>query len=388
MTELFRNDGMSCLPELCQTPGSDETVTFPARLPSNIQYGPYRLLQRLNAGGMGEVYLAEDPRLARNLVLKMLPEQFSRRADRVRRFMFEARAAAALNHPNIVSIFDIGEARGRHYIAAEYIQGQTLRQRMTSPLAIAVALDTGIQVASALTAAHEAGVIHRDIKPENIMLRPDGLVKVLDFGIAKLADSPSTARSSRNGNSGKPILDEYATTFEMCLKFDDAHEGTAPGIILGTVNYMSPEQLRRQKVDARSDVFGFGILLYEMITGRTPFLGQTEADKIAAILEHEPEPLVNHRPDTPPDLEPIISKTLRKDRELRYQTSRDLLTELKHLKENLDFKERLKLAGEVQARGPRERRKTSRQTWKRGAVAASASVVFMASQVVATWLSS
>ena len=333
---------MSTPSKVCDPPLPEDTIALPTCAAHETYYGPYRLLKKLSAGGMGEVYLARDERLDRKIALKMLPEEFTQNADRVRRFILEAKAASALNHPNIITILDIGETNGNHYIATEYIQGQTLRQLIATPVPIAMALDIGIQISSALNAAHEAGIIHRDIKPENVMLRPDGLVKVLDFGIAKLIADSSLAVSASRNSQETVVLDEYATKGDPLpatpVRMAD---GTAPGIILGTVSYMSPEQLRGQTVDARSDIFSLGVLLYKMISGTPPFAGETQADRIAAILEHEPAPLADHRPDVPPELEPIISKTLRKDRDFRYQNVKDLLVDLKDLKQDLEFREKL-----------------------------------------------
>lgn len=211
---------------------------------------------------------------------------------------------------------------GIHYIATELVEGQTLRRRMAcATINLSQTLDVGIQVASALHAAHQAGIVHRDIKPENIMLRPDGIVKVLDFGLAKLTEQPS------------PQIDTEAPT--------SRRSGTEPGTVMGTVNYMSPEQARGLKVDARTDIFSLGVVLYEMVAGRAPFEGNTTSDVIVSILEREPPPLVRYLPETPKELQRIVIKTLRKDLEERYQTSKDLLVDLKSLKEEMQFEARL-----------------------------------------------
>jgi serine/threonine protein kinase len=325
-----------------------ETGILPVRetteeMPISV-IGPYRLLKKIGTGGMGEVYLAEDERLNRRIALKMPLAQYTQDTHRVRRFVREARAASALNHPNIITIFDIGEAQGNHYIATEYIQGQTLRQRMAKHVTIAEALELGLQMASALNAAHEAGIIHRDIKPENIMLRPDGLLKVLDFGIAKLTEKHLAAEYD---NQEIQITDAYADQIDPYRSTPEVKSGgTAPGIMLGTVTYMSPEQLRWQKVDIRTDIFSLGIVLYEVIVGRPPFSGQTQADKIAAILEHVPEPLSNRRPDTPPELEWVIKKALEKDRDSRYQNIKDFLADLQAIVEKIEFQEMLERCGQ------------------------------------------
>src|SRR5262249_3322319 len=215
-------------------------------------FSHYQALSLLGAGGMGEVYLAEDTRLRRKVALKLMPWRFTQDADRARRFEREARAASSLNHPSILTIHEIGAIDNRHFIVSEYVEGETLRQRMEDgKIACGVALDVAIQVASALSAAHAAGITHRDIKPENGMVRPDGLVKVLDFGLAKLSEIQSPPTDSLNRLS------------------------TEPGMVMGTVSYMSPEQARGLKVDHRTDIFSLGVMLYEMLAGHRPFEGAT-----------------------------------------------------------------------------------------------------------------
>src|SRR5438477_550023 len=288
-----------------------------ARLRTGQQLGHYQILSRLGAGGMGEVYLAQDTRLGRKVALKILPTRFTQDAERLRRFEQEARAASALNHPNILTIHEIGQVDATHYIVTEFIDGQPLRQRMNSAkLMLSEALDVAVQVASALAAAHEAGIVHRDIKPENIMLRCDGYVKVLDFGLAKLSEAPPE------------IIDLPAPSFAKVTTGFGAAKGTAP--------YMSPEQGRGQSVDARSDIFSLGVVLYEMITGRAPFEGETASDVIAALLTGEPLPLAECLPEVPRELEQVVAKTLCKDREKRYQSINDLLADLKKVKQELD----------------------------------------------------
>jgi eukaryotic-like serine/threonine-protein kinase len=284
----------------------------------------YQVTEKLGAGGMGEVYLAQDTQLGRNVALKLLPAQFTQDEDRLRRFEQEARAASALNHPNIITIYEIGQVGDAHFIATEFVDGQTLRQQMTSRLRLSEALHVVIQVAGALTAAHSAGILHRDVKPENVMLRPDGLVKVLDFGLAKLAE-----RSS-------PRMGAEALTA--------AQVDTDPGTVMGTAQYMSPEQARGLKVDGRTDVFSLGVVLYEIVTGRTPFEGATAADLIISIVEKEPAPLSRYSPGIPAELQRIVTKALRKDRETRYQTVKDLLLDLKSLREELEFEAKLQLS--------------------------------------------
>jgi serine/threonine-protein kinase len=298
-------------------------------LSANANLAHYRIVKQLGAGGMGEVYLAEDTRLDRKVAIKLLPAEFTQDVDRVWRFIQEAKAASALNHPNIITIYEIGEVDGTHYMATEFIDGQPLRQSIVSEhLTHGVALEIAIQIASALAAAHEAGIIHRDIKPENVMVRRDGIAKVLDFGLAKLTERPSSE------------VDTDAAT--------KAKVTTDPGAVMGTPQYMSPEQARGQKVDARSDIFSLGVVLYEMIAGRPPFDGVNALDLISAILQKEPQPLKSHVAEIPPELQRIVGKALRKDREDRYQTARDLLADLKDLKEELAFAAKQARAGQTE----------------------------------------
>ncbi len=298
-----------------------ETLTTEGRNPSleGRKLGDYEVLGFLGRGGMGEVYLARDPSLGRKVALKLLLADFTRDEARVRRFVQEAKAVSALNHPNIITIHEIGEADGRHYIATEFIEGQTLRQQLVSErLKISAALEITIQIAGALAAAHAARIVHRDIKPENIMVRPDGLVKVLDFGLAKLTEQAAP-------------ISEFDTQATTPTRFR-----TEPGVIMGTVSYMSPEQVRGGEVDARSDLFSLGVVCYEMIAGRRPFTGATSSHVIVAILEQEPIPLSQYAPEVPAELQRIVSKALRKDREKRYQRVKDLLADLKTLKQRVE----------------------------------------------------
>src|SRR5882724_5436358 len=237
--------------------------------------GHYKISKRIDTGGMGDVYLATDMTAGRKAALKLLPVRFTGDAERLKRFQQEAHAVVGLNHPNILTVYEIGEDHSTHYIASEMIEGETLRQRLErGRIEVGEAIDVAIQVASALAAAHEAGVVHRDIKPENIMLRPDGYVKVLDFGIAKLAEQevPTTIPT-----------DEALLLVETNL-----------GSILGTVRYMSPEQARGAQVDKRTDVWSLGVLLYEMVSGHAPFTGDTPREVMSAILEREPPPLARY----------------------------------------------------------------------------------------------
>src|SRR6266536_251439 len=280
----------------------------------------YKILGLLGKGGMGEVYLAEDTELHRRIALKILPSDFTRDPDRVRRFVQEAHAASALNHPNILTIHEIGQLAGAHFIVTEFIEGQTLGERLRAGrMQLADTVDVAIQVASALGAAHAEGIVHRDIKPENIMLRRDGYVKVLDFGLAKLTESQKQSQDLRI----------------------ESDVGTNPGIVMGTVGYMSPEQARGLTVDARSDLWSLGVVLYEMVAGRVPFAGETPSHVIVSILESDPPPLA-HDTEVPAELEEIVGKALRKNREERYQTANDLALHLKSLKQDLEAEARWK----------------------------------------------
>jgi serine/threonine-protein kinase len=282
----------------------------------------YHVLSLLGSGGMGEVYLAEDTRLKRQVAVKLLPAELTANGDRLRRFEQEAQAASALNHPNIITIHEIGRVDGLNFIVTEFIEGETLRQRMVRErINLLVVLDVATQAASALAAAHAAGIIHRDLKPENIMMRPDGLIKVLDFGLAKLAEPPTA-----NVDSEAPTV---------------ATMDTKMGAVMGTVQYMSPEQARGLKVDPRTDIFSLGIMLYEMLAGRAPFAGETTADIISVLLQKEPQPLSTLAPDAPAELQNIVSKALRKDRDERYQTAKSLLVDLKTLEQELEFAAKL-----------------------------------------------
>jgi serine/threonine-protein kinase len=285
--------------------------------------GHYKVIDSLGEGGMGEVYLARDTRLGRKIALKFLSAEFTRDEDRVRRFQQEARAASALNHPNLITIFEIGQVESVHFISTEFIEGETLRQRMASPMTTSEICEVGIQVASALAAAHSAGITHRDIKPENIMVRPDGVVKVLDFGLAKLAERVDSADAS----------DPTAITQKVVE--------TDPGVVMGTISYMSPEQARGGAVDSRTDVYSLGVVMYEMIAGRVPFEGDSFGDVISGILSKRPAPLVRYAPDVHPELDRIVTKALTKNREERYQTIKDLMIDLKRLKQRVDLQAEL-----------------------------------------------
>src|SRR5262245_2226598 len=282
-------------------------------LPSSMQaamIARYRVGRLIGAGGMGEVYLAEDEVLGRKVALKLLPVRFTQDQERVRRFQREARAVSALNHPNILTIYEIGHTESVHYIATEYIEGETLRERMSSRrLSIAEVIEISMGVTSALAAAHDAGIIHRDIKPENIMLRPDGYVKVLDFGLAKLAD--------------------------------DAIKDSATGQVMGTLIYISPEQARGKQPDSRSDLYSLGAVMYEMITGAPPVHGDNFLDIAIAIANERAKPPSETTPQVPPELDRIVLKALEKERESRYPSARLLLNDLRALRQQLEFENKL-----------------------------------------------
>ena len=265
-------------------------------LAAGTRLGPYEVVAPIDAGGMGEVYRARDPRIGREVAIKILPESFVHDRDRLRRFEQEARAVGALNHPGLLTIHDIGE----HYIVSELLEGHTLRTRLQGgPLPVLRALDYAIQIAHGLAAAHEKGIVHRDIKPENIFITKDGRVKILDFGLAKM-EAPS------------------------------ATDKTAPGTVMGTAAYMSPEQVRGDDVDPRSDIFSFGALLYEMLTGKPCFSGPSRVETMNSILSSEPADIRN----APPALVRIVGKCLEKHREARFQSAADLAF---HLEQISDF---------------------------------------------------
>jgi serine/threonine protein kinase/predicted Zn-dependent protease len=284
----------------------------------------YRILEKLGAGGMGEVYLAEDTKLGRKVALKLLAEELTQNRDRLSRFDQEAYAASALNHPNILTIYEMGDEGGRHYIATEYIDGITLRKRLHGPpMELSEVLDVAIQVTGALEEAHAAGIVHRDIKPENVMIRKNGHVKVLDFGLAKLTEHSIAGEET----------DTEAVTRALVQ--------TDAGVVLGTSQYMSPEQARGKPVDARTDIWSLGVMLYEMASGRPPFAGETKTDVIVAIAKNDPLPMARFAPTLPAEFEWIVLKALRKNVDERYQTVKELESDLKKLKQRVEFQSEL-----------------------------------------------
>jgi Tol biopolymer transport system component/tRNA A-37 threonylcarbamoyl transferase component Bud32 len=287
-------------------------------LEPGTRLGRYEITSPLGAGGMGEVYLATDAELNRPVALKFLPVGVAADEKRMARFVQEARAASALNHPNIITIYDIGQTEdGTRFFATEFVEGETLRERLSrGGMKLGEVLDVAAQIASALVAAHAAGIVHRDIKPENVMIRRDGYVKVLDFGLAKLTGNPESS------------VDTEAATRALAM--------TDPGSVMGTVAYMSPEQAAGKDVDARTDIWSLGVVLYEMLTGRTPFAGRSSSHTIVAILDEEPPPLARFLPDAPESLQELVSDALMKDREARFQTAKQMLAKLRRLKGRLD----------------------------------------------------
>lgn len=304
-----------------ENPAAHEvSAIFPQNiiLEAGKSFGHYEIVKQIGAGGMGEVYLAKDTRLDRKVAIKILNERISRQEANLERFVKEAKAASSLNHPNILVIHEIGLSDEANYIVSEYIEGETLRGVITETnLKLSEILEIAVQISNALAAAHTAKIVHRDIKPENIIVRPDGFVKILDFGLAKLIEQKA---------------------FGLEAKTIQQNE-TAKGLILGTVNYMSPEQAKGGQIDGRTDIFSFGVLLYEMIAGRTPFAGDSMSETFANLINSEPPALSRFAPNVPDELQSIIAKTLRKNKDDRYQTMKGLLADLKSLQKRLDFEE-------------------------------------------------
>ena len=311
-------------------PNQDPETNQKMAVPYGTQLGRYEIRSLLGSGGMGQVYLAQDLQLRRLVALKLLPPEFTRDDDRLRRFKQEAFAASALNHPNIFTIFEIGEKDEIHFIATEYIEGLSLRQIISKEsVRIEQILDWGTQIASALAAAHDAGIIHRDIKPDNIMVRRDGFVKVLDFGLAKLGEY--TSRTS----------DPEAATLQVVQ--------TDPGKIMGTANYMSPEQTRGQQLDERTDIWSLGVILYELVTSRLPFHGISASDVVASILTTEPVPLQRFSANVPQELQRIVRKALQKDPDERYHLAKEMAIDLKNLRRELELNAEMERSVQPQA---------------------------------------
>ena len=285
---------------------------------SGTRVGAYVVMHRLGAGGMGEVYLAHDERLGRKVALKVLPKRYSHSPQWIQRFEREARAASALNHPNILTIYEIGEADNVHFIASEFIEGRTLQSLAKIELTVSKKLDIALQIAEALQVAHASGVVHRDIKPENVMLRSDGLVKVLDFGIA-----------------------QYYPQADVGVEDTIAPATTDPGVMIGTTRYMSPEQARREAVDFRADLYSLGVLVFELLTGVLPYPSAKESAILSALLNDEPLQLSQLANSPHSDLEGIIKKLLRNDREERYQSAKEVIVDLRQIR--LDFEAYLAL---------------------------------------------
>ncbi|NKB89122.1 MAG: protein kinase [Acidobacteria bacterium] len=283
---------------------------------AGTQLGPYRIQEPLGAGGMGEVYLGEDTRLGRRVAVKVLPETFAADDSRLARFAQEARAAAALNHPHIAAVFDVGEEQGTHYMVQELLEGETLRDAVDPALPLSRALTLGSEIAEGLAAAHRAGIVHRDLKPENIFVTTDGHAKVLDFGLAKLTEPGALGEGDA---SMSPTM-----------------LGTAAGEVMGTAGYMAPEQAQGGEIDHRADMFAFGCVLYEMCTGQRPFAGKNVYDTISKIVSDEPEPIDGPRPGAPPELQRIIRKCLSKEKELRYQNASDAAIDLRLLLRDIE----------------------------------------------------
>jgi eukaryotic-like serine/threonine-protein kinase len=326
--------------------------------------GQYELIQLLGVGGMGQVWVASEPRLGRRVALKFLPSELTHDPLRVARFEREARSASALNHPNVCHIYALGETGdGVLFIAMELVEGETLRERLRrASLSVHDATAIGIQITEAIVAAHQAGIVHRDLKPENVMLRSDGHVKVLDFGLAK----PALAAA----------LAEDPDPTSTMLK-------TEPGAIVGTVAYMSPEQARSEDVDPRTDIWSFGVLLYEMVAGRSPFAAPSDTEVLAAILDRDPDPLARFARDVPPELQRIITKTLQKDRAHRYQATRDLLLDVQVLRDGLQAP--LGSGPRQDMRGVAPSRRRSSWWRTRGAVLGAAGALLIGGAVTAFW---
>jgi len=310
--------------EFLETPAVGLVAISGNSLDQGQKLGHYEIVRAIGAGGMGEVYLAQDTRLGRRVAIKVLSDNFGQKAPDLDRFMREARSASALNHPNIMVVHEVGAEQGTHFIVSEYIDGRTLRDLLIDTLPpVNEAIDIAIQTAAGLAAAHKVHLVHRDIKPENIMVRPDGVVKVLDFGLSKLVEERNML---------------FLGTEDPTIR----RQQTEKGVILGTIAYMSPEQARAKDIDERTDIWSLGVVLYEMLSGRSPFAAETTGDAISAILNRNISPLTGD--GIPPELQRIVGKTLRKNREERYQHIRDLLIDLKDLKQEIEFEAKRSLS--------------------------------------------
>ena len=311
--------------------------TRPPVSKEGFRFGRYQMVRVIGSGGMGRVYLARDTQLLRSVALKLLAPGATRDARSLQRFEQEARAVSALNHPNILTVYEFGKLEGEYYIASEYVEGETLRKRLEKgKLEIAETTDISIQIVSALAAAHAQGIVHRDIKPENLILRSDGIVKLLDFGIAKLN------AAAIEGQEGRHLPGPGLSTSQT-------------GHVVGTVRYMSPEQARGKPLDGRSDLFSLGIVMYEMATGKRAFRGETSSDVIAEILKEEPASLNAVLPDLQPSFEAIVVRAIRKNPEDRYPSASEMLADLREFREEVEFQEKLR-ASERQSTPPKARR--------------------------------
>ncbi|HEX8815975.1 MAG TPA: serine/threonine-protein kinase [Terriglobales bacterium] len=327
------------------------------------EFGAYRILQMIGKGGMGQVYAAEDSRLHRKVALKVLPPEATQQSDRVRRFEQEAQAVSALNHPNILTIYEVGQLEGTHYIATELVEGDTLRHRIGARMPLRKIIDIAVQATSALAAAHAAGIVHRDIKPDNIMIRPDGIVKILDFGLAKLTEPG--------------LLDENLPTAL-----------SEPGRVMGTWMYMSPEQVRGREVDARSDIWSLGVVIYELVCGRSPFAAATATDTIVSIVDREPLAPSEFGIEAPEELERILGRALTKDREQRYQSIKDMWLDLKELGRalELDTMTHSTRTRSVMARVPAEKTKPRAANSSRALIIPAMVIVVAAAAGWAGWV--
>ncbi len=314
LSSLASADSFMETPAIAQVAGVMEAATN--QLQPGKSFGHYEIIRPIGKGGMGEVYLATDKKLDRQVAVKILNEKLSQHEANLHRFTREAKAASSLNHLNILVIYEIGEADETHYIVSEFINGKTLREiGQEKSLPLSEVLDISMQIANALCTAHEAHLVHRDIKPENIMIRPDGLVKVLDFGLAKFVEQKN-----------KSVLGGEEATLKQNER--------GKGVIFGTVNYMSPEQAKGERVDERTDIFSFGTLVYEMIAGRTPFAGSSIPETLSNLITAEPQPFARLAEGVPDELQRIVATMLRKNKDERYQTMKDVLTDLRGLREH------------------------------------------------------